>query len=655
MNPSDAERLSRLEGQQEEIRVRLARLEEAAGLRTAPAAPPVTGARAPEPLPAPAHPPPSGRGFETRMGLTWINRVGAVTLILGVAFFFKYAVEAGWIGEWPRVLLGAAAGLAAVAAGERTWRSGQQVWAQGMSAAGIGIFYVSFYAAFGLYHLIPQALAFFLMAVVTAGAAALALRYGAMALAALGLAGGFLTPPALGAPDAQPWFVLGYMLLLDAGAIYVARAREWGALEMVALTGTVGLGLAVSNGKPEQSAGFTLFVIAYYALFATGNRRSIFIPAQMAAALALAALWPRETGIFFAGMVLLAAAGLAVADRLGFPLAPLAAFWLGYAYWALERGDLGTEVFWPLTAGFLALSAWAPWKVWKRGARATVQDLLLIALNAGLYFAVGYGLLMPDHRVWAGLFAVLLAALHMAFGILARRADARLPLLAMGVGWALLVLAAPAQFSGYRVTMVWSLEAAALAWTGARFDERRAVWGSLAVFFLAFMRLCAVDAGTPAAATLANARFLTFALTAVCLWGAARWMAHGKEALAAYVSGQFVALWGLSLEVSGWAGRAAIAANLRSAESVSLSILWAAWAVLLVTIGAVTRSAVNRILGLGLIAIVVAKLYLYDVWFLGLFYRMAAFAVLGALLLAMSYLYSRFRASIDTWWRDRRA
>jgi hypothetical protein len=58
-------------------------------------------------------------------------------------------------------------------------------------------------------------------------------------------------------------------------------------------------------------------------------------------------------------------------------------------------------------------------------------------------------------------------------------------------------------------------------------------------------------------------------------------------------------------------------------------------------------------LGLGLIGFIVLKLYLYDVWFLGLFYRMAAFAVLGALLLVMSYLYSRFRLSIEAWWRER--
>ena len=71
----------------------------------------------------------------------------------------------------------------------------------------------------------------------------------------------------------------------------------------------------------------------------------------------------------------------------------------------------------------------------------------------------------------------------------------------------------------------------------------------------------------------------------------------------------------------------------------------------LVAAGVVRQSTLNRILGLGLIGLVVAKLYLYDVWLLGLLYRMAAFAALGVLLLAMSYLYSHFRESIERWWQ----
>jgi hypothetical protein len=34
-------------------------------------------------------------------------------------------------------------------------------------------------------------------------------------------------------------------------------------------------------------------------------------------------------------------------------------------------------------------------------------------------------------------------------------------------------------------------------------------------------------------------------------------------------------------------------------------------------------------------------------------YRIAAFGILGALLLLTSYVYSRNRASIETWWNER--
>jgi len=57
------------------------------------------------------------------------------------------------------------------------------------------------------------------------------------------------------------------------------------------------------------------------------------------------------------------------------------------------------------------------------------------------------------------------------------------------------------------------------------------------------------------------------------------------------------------------------------------------------------------VLGVALIGGVVVKLYLYDIWLLAAFYRMAAFAILGILLWVMSYLYSRYRESIGSWWR----
>jgi uncharacterized membrane protein len=51
---------------------------------------------------------------------------------------------------------------------------------------------------------------------------------------------------------------------------------------------------------------------------------------------------------------------------------------------------------------------------------------------------------------------------------------------------------------------------------------------------------------------------------------------------------------------------------------------------------------------LGLLAAVIVKLYVYDVWLLTRFYRIGAFVALGVLLLAASYLYSRFKSRTGT-------
>ncbi len=65
-----------------------------------------------------------------------------------------------------------------------------------------------------------------------------------------------------------------------------------------------------------------------------------------------------------------------------------------------------------------------------------------------------------------------------------------------------------------------------------------------------------------------------------------------------------------------------------------------------------TRTVVNRLSGLALLGVVVLKLYLYDVWQLTKLQRISAFVVLGVLLLSTSFLYSRFRALIESMWKD---
>src|SRR5690242_3666297 len=145
-------------------------------------------------IPEPAsqlQPEKTSRRLETAFGLTWLSRVGVITVVLALAFFFEYAFENHWITEWGRVVLGLACGAASLLFGERMWRAGERTFGQALTAAGIAFLYLSFWAAYALYHLIGQPAAFALMLLTTSAAGALALRYEGPAIAALGLAGGY--------------------------------------------------------------------------------------------------------------------------------------------------------------------------------------------------------------------------------------------------------------------------------------------------------------------------------------------------------------------------------------------------------------------------------------------------------------------------------
>jgi uncharacterized membrane protein len=120
-----------------------------------------------------------------------------------------------------------------------------------------------------------------------------------------------------------------------------------------------------------------------------------------------------------------------------------------------------------------------------------------------------------------------------------------------------------------------------------------------------------------------------------------------QYAAAAYLAGHIVLLWALVMETMGWAERTAAPQDVSAVSTVAVSILMAFYALALIVAGVATRIAINRLSGLGLMALVVAKLYLIDVWQLSRGFRITAFLGLGALLLLVSYLYSRFKPALE--------
>jgi uncharacterized membrane protein len=84
--------------------------------------------------------------------------------------------------------------------------------------------------------------------------------------------------------------------------------------------------------------------------------------------------------------------------------------------------------------------------------------------------------------------------------------------------------------------------------------------------------------------------------------------------------------------------------DLHNIEQVSLSVIWLLYAVPLMIVGIWKRSRWLRIGALALFAVTILKVFLYDLSFLGGAYRSISFAGLGVILLAVSFMYQRFKA-----------
>jgi uncharacterized membrane protein len=181
----------------------------------------------------------SSAALENIIGTRWIGAIGIVAMILGVAFFLKYSFDNNLIGEAGQVMLGIVGGIAFLGTGEYLQKNKNLGrYAQLLSGGGLAVLYLSFYAAFALFHLIPVLLAAVGMVAVTTTGMMLSHRYSAYSLALVALLGGLLTPLVLSTGENQALMLFSYILLLDAGTLLLLRFRQWPSLAAVSLFGT---------------------------------------------------------------------------------------------------------------------------------------------------------------------------------------------------------------------------------------------------------------------------------------------------------------------------------------------------------------------------------------------------------------------------------
>lgn len=208
--------------------------------------------------------------LESRIGSHWLNRIGIAAVLIGVSYFLKYAFENNWIGPAGRVTIGLIAGIAIVLWSERFRVKGYKAFSYSLKAVGIGTLYLSLWAAFHIYNLIPSGVAFAMMFMVTASAAAMALAQDAQILAAFALIGGFSTPLLLSTGENRELALFSYVALLDIATLVLVAFKPWRRLLVMSYAGTLFLYLAwywtFYNRGP---LGLTMaFATLFFAIFA---------------------------------------------------------------------------------------------------------------------------------------------------------------------------------------------------------------------------------------------------------------------------------------------------------------------------------------------------------------------------------------------------
>ena len=194
------------------------------------------------PVPQPAFTTRATRDLEQRIGARWATWVGIVAILFGVSFFLKWSFDNDLIGPAGRVMLGCVAGVALLVAGLLLHpRRDLPFLSEGLAGGGLGMLYLSLFAAHALYNLLASGPTFAGMFAVTLAGAGVSVATRREATAVLAVLGGLLTPVLVRVPQPDERRLLVYLVVLDVLVLLIARFRTWPSLNRLAWVGTAAI------------------------------------------------------------------------------------------------------------------------------------------------------------------------------------------------------------------------------------------------------------------------------------------------------------------------------------------------------------------------------------------------------------------------------
>lgn len=187
--------------------------------------------------------------IESLVGGHWFAIAGGLVVLLGLVFFFQFAIREGWIQKISPAMrcgMGGMLGLGFLATGEFLKRKLNAWAAVGVSGAGVGALFISTLVAYSGFGLLSPTAALVLIAASAAIGIVQSLRLNVLAVAHIALGGAAFAPLLLhtAQPNVNPLSAY-YLVLLVTGLLLAAirggtfGTLRWTSSASVMLTGAV--------------------------------------------------------------------------------------------------------------------------------------------------------------------------------------------------------------------------------------------------------------------------------------------------------------------------------------------------------------------------------------------------------------------------------
>ena len=552
--------------------------------------------------------------IEEYLGGNWLVRVGVFALILGVGFFLQHAFSNNWINQQSQIATGILISFVLIFFGD-FFSKRYPIYSFALSGGGIAILYLTIFIGSTIYEIINLSWVSMLMLVLTSGISIrLAFLRNSQTLAILGLIGALLAPlliydsevvrevstKTFSEPEDKNLLVY-YLLILNLSVLVISLFKDWRFFKVLSILGS-------------------------YQLLGTWND-----------------LYKDDTSTINALIFL----------SINF----LMQFLITIAYFV------------------------------RKNIIPNIWEYSTISLNPLIFIIISNDLLSGDNSSLLGSIIISVGLLYFIFAYISYiRSNYEITLSSMlaGVGVICIIAAIPVQLSGTIVTILFSIQALVFIWLSIRFKSWEMQAFSSGIFLVVIFRLLFIDFENFDLASyqiVFNERFLVFFVAILCLSVSSYFyfLEMKKKGEKLYirnlffkitnknldsirenlsirnlfiftiVAANFFIVWSISFEITS-----VFDSNIFDfdndtksyAKALGLTIFWGIYAGILLIIGISKRSYQIRSAAIFLLAIPVAKLFVYDTFNLEQIYRIISYVFLGILLIIGGFMYQKYEDRI---------